>query len=164
MCVISVRDMTTLPLVGSSTSSRLYVISREKDETATPSSNKSSSTDVLSASRIVLGVVTFKYEKRLASLGIAVSMEPPRPMAPGSDERLHRCPMFDGSLDPFLQQWDGSFLDPESVLGPPLTTSALGTGSRLLDRARAVMFHDLWATMTMGWSRERSGDVDFSDI
>lgn len=118
----------------------------------------------------MLGVVTRKYKKRLAALGIAVPMEPPRPMAPGSDERLHRCPMFDGSLDPFLQQWDGSFLDPESVLGPPLTTSALGTGSRLLDRARAVpndqavIFHDLWATMTMGWSQERSGDVDFSDL
>ncbi|ROW16402.1 hypothetical protein VPNG_02789 [Cytospora leucostoma] len=60
-------------------------------ETPAPSSNNRSGTDVLSASRVVLGVVQRKYEKRLAAVERALAaMEPPHPIASESDEGLRK--------------------------------------------------------------------------
>lgn len=140
-------------------------------ETLTPASSKASShTDVLSASRVVVGVVRRKYDKRLSTLEIAAAMEPSHPFTSGIDKGLHKCPMLDGSLDQYFHMWDGSFSDPTSFVNPPLTTSTFDTGSVTVDQTGSVsdlqpmIFHDLWATMTMGWSQEGFGDVDYSDI
>lgn len=134
------------------------------------SSKKSSSTDVLSAIRVVFVVVRHKYEKRLAALENAVAMEPPHPMPPDAEKGIHKCPMFDGSLDPYLQTWDDTVLNTTTFTAPALTTPILDTGSVVVDSTGSVagiqpmIFHDLWATMTMGWSQEGSANLDFSDI
>lgn len=143
----------------------------DNGETLAPSSsNTNSNADVLSASRIVLGVVTRKYEKRLAALERAAAMEPPHPMPPDAEKGLHRCPMFDGSLDPYIQMWDGSFQDPTAFASLPQMPSASGTGPLIGNQPisatepQPMMFHDLWATMTMGWSQEGFEDIDFGNI
>lgn len=132
--------------------------------------NKSSSTCVLSASRVVFGVVRRKYGRRLAAIERAAAMEPPHPMPPDVEKGVQRCPMFDGSLDPYLDIWDDSILKTINLANPPLSTSALDTGSVVVDRTgsgpqiQPMIFHDLWATMTMGWSQDGSTSLDFSNI
>ncbi|KUI56043.1 hypothetical protein VP1G_03416 [Cytospora mali] len=140
-------------------------------EKLTPASSKKiTNTDVLSASKVVLGVVKRKYEKRLAALRKAAAMEPPHHMPPDTERELRKCPMFDGSIDPYIQSWDVSFLNSGTFASPPPTTSALNTGSFTVTQmgsapgAQPVIFHDLWATMTMGWSQEGFRNVDFRDI
>ncbi|KAG8167940.1 hypothetical protein KVR01_003629 [Diaporthe batatas] len=133
------------------------------DANLTPASSKScSGTDVLSASKVVLGVVKRKYDKRLAALEKAALAYPPHPVPPDTDSGIRKCPMFDGSLDPFIQTWDDTFLDPSSIVYTSLMGSGLagapGQGSH---SAQPVVFHDLWATMTMGWSQENSEDMEF---
>ncbi|POS77232.1 hypothetical protein DHEL01_v204366 [Diaporthe helianthi] len=133
----------------------------------TPASSKSSSgTDVLSASKVVLGVVKRKYEKRLAALEKAALAQPPYTVPADTDSGLRKCPMFDGSLDPFIQQWDDTFLDLSSLVNTsfigPGPTSVPGQGPR--SDTQPVVCHDLWATMTMGWSQENLADMDFDDL
>lgn len=133
----------------------------------TPASSKSnSSTDVLSASKVVLGVVKRKYEKRLDALEKAAVAQPPHPMPIDADAGLRKCPMFDGSLDPFIETWDDTFLDPSSLANASLMDPGLGfvpeAGSS--DNTQPVVYHDLWATMTMGWSQDNFGNMDFSGV
>jgi hypothetical protein len=129
----------------------------------TPASSKSNSgTDVLSASKVVLGVVKRKYEKRLAALEKAALMQPPHPVPTDVDAGLRKCPMFDGSLDPFIETWDDTFLDPSSLLnaslmGPGLT-GVPGAGSS--SDPQPMIYHDLWATMTMGWSQDNLANME----
>ena len=130
------------------------------------SSKPNSSTDVLSASKVVLGVVKRKYDKRLAALEKAALAQPPHPMPLDADTGLRKCPMFDGSLDPFIETWDDTFLDPSilantSLMGPGLAAMP-GAGSS--EDIQAVVYHDLWATMTMGWSQDNFGNMDFGDF
>ncbi|KYK59868.1 hypothetical protein DCS_01002 [Drechmeria coniospora] len=97
--------------------------------------------DVLSAFRVVLGVVEKKYERRLLAVEQA---------QPAAKSMHHRCPMLDGSLKQFLPLWDAEF-------GPMPMPQA---PSRPSEAAAPPMFHDLWATMTMGWT---SDDNAFED-
>lgn len=132
----------------------------------TPASSKpNSSMDVLSASKVVLDVVRRKYVKRLAALEKAAVAQPPHPMPADADAGLHKCPMFDGSLDPFIETWDDTFLDPSSLanaslMGPglPAVPGAASSG------AQPVVYHDLWATMTMGWSQDNLPNMDLGDF
>ena len=117
-----------------------------------------SKVDVMSASRVVLKVVKAKYDRRLeqAAMVEMASMH-------GSDDvmgampRTAGCPMLDGSLDSFLPVWDASF----AGTLPPVSLSGGGDGS---GGGEAVstrpVFHDLWATMTMGWANEGEGDEE----
>lgn len=133
----------------------------------TPASSKSnSSTDVLSASKVVLGVVKRKYDKRLAALEKAALAQPPHPMPAGADSELHKCPMFDGSLDPFIETWDDTFLDPSSLLNASLIDPAMGAvpGAGSSNNTQPVVYHDLWATMTMGWSQDSLANMDFGGL
>lgn len=133
----------------------------------TPASSKpSSGTDVLSASKVVLGVVKSKYDKRLAALEKTAPAQPPHPMPDDADTGLRKCPMFDGSLDPFIETWDDTFLDPSSLLNASLMDPAVagvpGAGSS--SDAQPVVYHDLWATMTMGWSQDSFANMDFGGL
>lgn len=84
----------------------------------------------LSASRAVLGLARLKYDHRLGLL------ERPQPVIPAS--RSFGCPVMDGSLKTSMEQRD---LSSTSVSGWP----SVGEPYNL------PPFHDLWATMTMGW-------------
>ncbi|POR36871.1 Uncharacterized protein TPAR_02937 [Tolypocladium paradoxum] len=108
-------------------------LSRMCQETdLTPASKK---VDVLSASRVVMGVVKDKYQRRLRAL------EASQAATPG---KSHGCPMLDGSLEQYYPLWDAAFgpmAMPQPSVGSSETTSK-------------PVFHDLWATMTMGWANE----------
>lgn len=122
----------------------------------TPASDRRhTGTDVLTASKVVVNIVRRKYEKRLAALEReTASIQVPQPMAPpGVDKSLHGCPMFDGSLDPYIQAWDDSFLDTANFTNPTMPISGT-TGGETPLMEQPMVFHDLWATMTMGWGQE----------
>lgn len=135
--------------------------------TLTPASSRSSSsTDVLSASKVVLGVVKRKYEKRLSALEKASPVQPPHPMPADADAGLRKCPMFDGSLDPFIESWDDTFLDPSTLANASLMDPGLAAvpGLGPSSSAQPAVYHDLWATMTMGWSQDNLANMDFSGL
>ncbi len=88
------------------------------------------SNDILSADRAVLGVVKTKYDRRLDSLGTS-------PSSPASG--MFGCPMMDGSLRKSVEQWDPELMN--------LSWSSTDTSNA----KNPSPFHDLWATMTMGW-------------
>jgi hypothetical protein len=85
------------------------------------------SNDLLSASRALLSLAKLKYDRRLGSLG------GPPSVAPRS--RVFGCPVMDGSLRTSVGQWDQNFTN-LSDAGEP---------------KNLPLFHDVWATMTIGW-------------
>lgn len=99
-----------------------------------------SSTDVLSASKVVVGIVQRRYDRRVAALNAVAAAADQG----GSVASVRNCPMFDGSMDAYLETWDDVFVD---TVDDFATTPA----------ASVVMpqtgFHDVWATMTMGWGQ-----------
>jgi hypothetical protein len=95
--------------------------------------------DVLSATRVVVSVVREKYERNMAKIHAAEAFE-------ASMANMGGCPMLDGSLSHMIPTWD-----PEITLNPmAMGSPGKGAGSQQI-------FHDLWATMTMGWADE--GDL-----
>ncbi|KAH7146973.1 hypothetical protein B0J13DRAFT_584382 [Dactylonectria estremocensis] len=88
------------------------------------------SNDLLSASRAVLGLAKSKYDRRLGSLG------GPPSVAPAS--RVFGCPVMDGSLRTSVEQWDPNFTN-------------LSGWTDAGEPKNLPLFHDVWATMTMGW-------------
>lgn len=106
----------------------------------TPSASK---VDVLSASRVVFRVVKDKFNKRLqlAKAAEVNSIRLPRSVG---------CPMLDGSLDEFFPIWDAG-------LTGGMAPFAVGGGSQAAAVTARPVFHDLWATMTMGWADESPG-------
>lgn len=98
----------------------------------TPASKK---VDILSGSRIVMGLVREKYQKRVAALD-----------TDSSKKVGITCPMLDGSMEPYFPVWDAAF-------NPPPAMEAFG---QEVDGQR--VFQDLWTTMTMNWANEVSFD------
>ncbi|KAF7544917.1 hypothetical protein G7Z17_g9581 [Cylindrodendrum hubeiense] len=91
--------------------------------------------DVLSASRVVLRVVKAKYDRRLEL------------HAKASDRSTHGCPMFDTTMEPYISAWGDNFEISSAV--PPAAPAVAG---------QQPVFHDLWATMTLGWAAEKAED------
>lgn len=142
---------------------------------APASSNGPTKTDVVAASKVVVDVVRRKYERRVAMIERAETMhqQHPGPMPHDMDKSMYQCPMFDGSLDEYIHAWDDTFTT--DFANPPLVAHAMdaGCGSRTgtgtgtgieTEGAQSVIFHDLWATMTMGWTQEVPGEMDFSGL
>lgn len=90
----------------------------------------STSVDVLSAVKVVLQVVKTKYDRRVAML---------KSQADSKSPATHGCPMFDRSMDQFISAWDPA-LQVDAMMVPPV------------HEGQQPVFHDLWATMTMGWA------------
>lgn len=105
-------------------------------EDLTPPSTR---VDVLSASRVVLRVVKNKYDRRVAALNT------PAQTTPG----VQGCPMLDGSLEQYFPVWDAGFG----------SHSNSGLSSRAPEGQPQTMFHDLWATMTMGWANDEPSNA-----
>ncbi|CAM1502173.1 Fc.00g041570.m01.CDS01 [Cosmosporella sp. VM-42] len=110
-----------------------------KDTDLTPLNTR---VDVLSASRVVLRVVKAKYDRRLAALNT------PAEATPGANQG---CPMLDGSLEQYFPVWDAGFGTNPTPFGTNPTSE---TPPRGPDGQPQMMFHDVWATMTMGWAHE----------
>lgn len=117
-------------------------------ETDLAPSNKQ--VDVFTATRVVLKVVRQKYDRRLEKALVAealaaealASQTCPTVRIPTSGG----CPMLDGSLEQYFPIWDPSLSDAAMSLLP------LSSVSDTLGNATRPVFHDLWATMTMGWA------------
>lgn len=97
-------------------------------EELTPASKR---VDVLSASRVILRILKTKYERRTAMLAASS-----RIVGQG-------CPMFDRAMEPYISAWDASY-DIASVMATPSTDM----------EGQQAVYHDLWATMTMGWAND----------
>ncbi|GJN81286.1 hypothetical protein PLIIFM63780_004819 [Purpureocillium lilacinum] len=110
-----------------------------REEDLTPASKK---VDVLSASRVVMRVVRDKYERRVRAALEGAAL-------PGKGPG---CPMLDGSLEQYFPIWDAGF----APMGTPHGHAPDGSGGT----SAQPVFHDLWATMTMGWA---SGEGMFGD-
>lgn len=126
-------------------------------------------TDLFSATKVIVGVVQRKYQRLLigaeAQAAASLVQQQPPPLLPGLDDRtLHKCPMFDGSLTEYLAEWDDAFItttDASVMAGTFAVAENMalddesGFGTNAVNNAGTqpnVIFHDLWATMTMGWS------------
>lgn len=134
--------------------------------------------DVLAATKIIVGIVQRKYQKLLAGVEISAAMQSTAPPCPVSSDldnsTLRKCPMFDGSLTEYLDAWDDTFITTGATgLGTYGTTDlgpepGLGTnGSSASEQpggTQPVIFHDLWATMTMGWPQDDYGGGGFPAV
>ncbi|KAI1392350.1 uncharacterized protein F4822DRAFT_390713 [Hypoxylon trugodes] len=133
------------------------------------SANKGSSAkrvDVAAAMKVVLRSLKAKYDKKSADLEAAAAEE--------ADKRARQCPMFDGSLDQYLPLWEGqqgNFTN-ASYATPTLagdSTLPPGAGAGVTDEgSKPMLFHDLWATMTMSWIEDANAgvqqEVDMADM
>ena len=101
------------------------------------STGSNTKVDALSASRVVLRVVKTKFDRRvdLANMRDAAT-----------SVAGHGCPMLDGSLDQYFPLWDAGLSAVGTTTTTTTTTPAATTGGN------KPVFHDLWATMTMGWA------------
>ncbi|KAI1379736.1 hypothetical protein F4677DRAFT_407476 [Hypoxylon crocopeplum] len=125
--------------------------------------------DVATALRVILGSVKNKFEKKSVELEAAVAEE--------NSKRARLCPMFDGSLDQYLPLWEGQ-QGPSNFASSAYATSSSHGGSSVAMPATSVLpadglllqglaeapskpmlFHDLWATMTMGWATDGDGNL-----
>ncbi|KAI1648299.1 uncharacterized protein F4817DRAFT_334541 [Daldinia loculata] len=150
----------------------LTKLSSNNDDDAANSGTKrpSKKTDVVSALKVVLGSVKTSFDKKSAVLEAA---------AEEHNKRARLCPMFDGSLEQYLPQWEGeeqqgSSNNTSGSSYAPSSHSGTGSGSSAAHpaapstageegvsspgSAKPMLFHDLWATMTMGWAT----DLDMS--
>jgi hypothetical protein len=115
--------------------------------------------DVLSASRVVFRIVKTKLDRHVglanmrdaAAAAVASSSSAPFTSATARSAAAGICPMLDGSVDQYLPLWDPTFPAMDTAVGPtPPDVSGGTTASKL----QQPVFHDLWATMTMGWARD----------
>lgn len=86
--------------------------------------------DLLSASRYMLGLAKSKYDLRLASLKDSQSAQPV--------SRFFGCPVMRGNLGKSTEHWQSNSRE----LSEWINTS---------EQKRLPLFHDIWATMTLGW-------------
>lgn len=104
--------------------------------------------DTLHATRVILKVVQRKFEQRVQAAEV-------QEIAAMQGMAQIGCPLLDGSLDQYLAQWN-----PDTSSGPCARNSAAvmenHSGSRGQERSshagQQPVFHDIWATMTMGWA------------
>ncbi|KAI0838307.1 hypothetical protein F5Y06DRAFT_269107 [Hypoxylon sp. FL0890] len=123
--------------------------------------------NVVTAFKVVLGSLKAKFDKKSADLEAA---------AEETSKRVRMCPMFDGSLDQYIPLWEGqpgnmnfansshitSSLDGGSSSMPPNhPVVSLGAESgTAAGYSKPAVFHDLWATMTMGWATDPDMNVE----
>lgn len=123
--------------------------------------------DAVAALKVVLGSLRAKFDKKSAELEAAATAA-----AEESNRRARMCPMLDGSLDQYLPLWEGqqtnnfagssyatsshsggysAALPADSVISPSDVPQYPVAGS---GPEKPMLFHDLWATMTMGWATD----------
>ncbi|KAI1101216.1 hypothetical protein F4804DRAFT_316697 [Jackrogersella minutella] len=127
---------------------------------------KSKKVDVVTALKVVLGSLKAKFDKKSADLEAAAAAEE-------SGKKARKCPMFDGSLDQYLPLWEGqqgnmNFAGSSSLSGSSSaampSNSAVSPAAGTAEFAKPVVFHDLWATMTMGWATDTDMDMSLQQI
>lgn len=128
--------------------------------------------DVLSASKVVLGVLEEKFRRKVARL------EPKRRgvvgalwavatgQGQGGGERVLAgtgtgCPMLDGSMEAYFPVWDETFAVGRGVGGQQHQGGVVGMGMDGMMGGIGVgtgeeisYGNDLWATISMGWAQD----------
>lgn len=140
----------------------------ENDNTLPPSAKK---INVGSAFRVVIRVLKTKFDQKVAKAEVKAAT------AAAEETRMKKsgCPMINGSLDEHISMWDGhgaSTLD-----GYYTTSTQMGMSSGTANNsntymanmmmmpdsiagdAKPTLFHDLWATMTVGWAADEMPDL-----
>ncbi|KAH8662110.1 hypothetical protein BX600DRAFT_311706 [Xylariales sp. PMI_506] len=133
----------------------LAQLCRDPEDDSTKANRR---TDCESAFRIVLGSLKARFDKKVAAAEAKEELI----------KRAHECPMLDGSLDEYITMWDGHDVP---QLDPSLMTSQSSTSGVMTDPSqnslseneeKQSVFHDLWTTMTLGWSVDGTIDQDMS--
>lgn len=133
--------------------------------------------DVLSASKVVLGVLEEKFRRRAARLepkrrgvvGALWAVATGQGQA-GEGERVTAatgtgCPMLDGSMEAYFPVWDETFAVGRGVggqhqgggVGMDTTTTGMGMmlgGGGGGGGEEMAYGNDLWATISMGWAQD----------
>ena len=146
-------------------------------------------TDVVGASKVVLGVVRRKWEKRAGRMearrrkgkgvvdgsgggeqhGFGVEMPFDHPgvdvgMDPMLlDQSMQGCPMMDGSLESYYPLWDESFSSPglsRAAIAVDQPDAGVDGGPPLPGDEYA----DIWATMTAGWAQWPQPEGGFEGV
>lgn len=132
----------------------------------TTTTTTTTTTDILSASKVVINMVKQKFDKRLAALEMAEASHTGLEDLMDARRTMNKCPMLDGSLDQYIQDWDQRLFDPvtsNSMLAqdvsPVWEETGLGEANTSGTGSQPLVYHDLWATMTMGWSQDGRYDV-----
>lgn len=141
--------------------------------------------DAVSALRVVLRSVKVKFEEKSAAFDAMSAVA-----AVTSEEWTNRnlrstCPMLNGSMNQYIPLWSGQqnadFYAGSQTSGSGVMTDALSSalgmdhgtpftgpmeqmglgGGSFEDKP--LMYHDLWATMTMGFADDM-GEVNMDDI
>ncbi|KAI0130178.1 hypothetical protein BJ170DRAFT_304961 [Xylariales sp. AK1849] len=135
-------------------SSYLEQLCKEPESVDGGSTNR---TDCCTAFRVVLQSLKTKFDKKVAAAEAEEELT----------RRARECPMFDGSLDEYITLWDGhggpmdpssyatSHSDSSGIMTAPIADMVPGP-----DQTKPLVFHDLWATMTLGWGGEDIPDLD----
>lgn len=139
---------------------------------------KNGSMDILTASKVVLGVVRKKWEKRAARLsrkkgqgvgvGVAVQQQglgeelsldmgldanmDMNMDAMLLDKTMQGCPLMDGSLDSYYPLWDESFSSPDMGTLGTMAVDEPGPEDGSLPWSANEQI-DIWGTMTAGWAQ-----------
>ncbi|KAI0195776.1 hypothetical protein EV127DRAFT_358260 [Xylaria flabelliformis] len=121
---------------------------------------KPKKSDAVSALRVVLQSVKLKFEEKSAALEAM-------PSAAARDEMSTRdfgsiCPMLNGSMDQYIPLWSGQ-QSSTSYATSHASSSAVMTDALSIFEDKTLMYHDLWATMTMGWAGDM-GEINMEDI
>ncbi|KAI1864736.1 hypothetical protein JX265_008460 [Neoarthrinium moseri] len=115
-----------------------------------PEGGATGKTDCCTAFRVVLRSMKAKFEKRLAA---AIAKEE-------LTRKARECPMFDGSLDDYINLWDGHGAPLDLSYATSLSeTSGVRTESLVEpapapEQAKQMEVQDLWGTMTLSWGAE----------
>ncbi|KAI1827721.1 hypothetical protein F4861DRAFT_492298 [Xylaria intraflava] len=140
------------------------------DRDAVASASKQGKTDVWSAFRVVLRSVMNKYEEKRAAF--EPSSTTPEDW---TIQYSSTCPMLNGSMDQYIPLWADQQphpgADPHAAAGDftgfpadaglgadmfagPMAEMGLGAGMGEAQYGEnpQIIYHDLWATMTMGWA------------
>lgn len=125
---------------------------------------QSKKTDTCTAFRVVLRSVKNRFDKRVAAAeAAALAAE----VLAAESRGTRGCPMFDGSLDKYIALWDGSGVPVPSSYATSQTETSSGpltdnfhTTPPAPEETKPLVFHDLWATMTMGWAEEDMLNLD----
>ncbi|KAK0656786.1 hypothetical protein B0T16DRAFT_319036 [Cercophora newfieldiana] len=100
--------------------------------------------DVLSASKVVIGVVRGKFRRRTQPVVSMPGSHPP--VMPGSE-----CPMLDGSAEQYYPYWD------ETFAANHLELAGAGGGAGVSEQQQQQQqqqYNDLWSTISMGWAQD----------
>ncbi|KAI0201720.1 hypothetical protein F4808DRAFT_96404 [Astrocystis sublimbata] len=158
---------------------------QQKQNAGAATTRQTRKSDAVSALKVVLQSVKLKFEEKSAAFEAM-------PTAAAGEDLTNRdlgsmCPMLNGSLDQYIPLWSGQqqqsaescgssqmsslgtmtdLLSTDAGVNPPTPfvgpMGQMGLGMAPLED-KTLMYHDLWATMTMGWAGDM-GEVNMDDI